>query len=309
MPSPCLALPDGPVQHPGQFLAWQFRQTVGPSSRAEAIWSPEESLSHGDVEQRAAAWAAPLAALGAQGGGAPVCGIYAGNTCENLFLGIGLLLAGFPQAILPLHAPGEELHRLIGAYGLDLVLADRPLPDLLGLRRIAALPDGFSAWARDPCRNSLPASPGQEAADWEALLARPAHLTLTSGTTTGIPRVNRVSFLSVLASLQRSNWPTAGRTLGSLALQFGSGRLWAMRILLSGATLCLNPGGSLRDLARLAGRAEADVMGVGNPFLMRVLEEDLRADFPGNLLFLSGSDRVPAPLRRRFHEAFGPRLS
>ena len=305
----CLELPIESVRHPGQFLAWQFHQQLGEASSAEAIWSTQQVLTHGELRQRTAAWVACLAPLGERYGGSPVCGVYAGDTYENLFLGIGLLLAGLTQTILPLHSPEEELRRLIESYGVDLVLADRPLPESLEFGRITVLRDGIHAWGRHTPNHAPTVSATAGCADWGTLLARPAHLTLTSGTTTGIPRVNRVSFLSVLASLQRSNWPTGGRTLASLSLQYGSGRLWAMRILLSGATLCVNPGFSPRQLASLAGRAEADAMGVGNPFLLRILEENLGSLFPSGLIFISGSDRVPAPLRRRFQQTFGPRLT
>lgn len=108
--------------------------------------------------------------------------------------------------------------------------------------------------------------------------------------------------------LQHPEWPPSRRMLFSFRLQFGASRSWALRILLEGGTLCCVRLPERPRNPELAGLLEADMMAVNPPYMEEMLGQGLEGRFPSALQFVTGTDRVPLGLRRRFRERFGERL-
>lgn len=297
---------DTPRQ-PGELVEALYRARLAGDPDREAIWTPSGSCSHGELGQWIAAQREALAAVQPLLPPGRLCGTLCGNHRENLALSMALLFAGIPQTLLPTHAGPEELAHTIRRCGFDRIASDRPLPESLGMVRLARLDQGMALWGPASACDEAP-SPGAGDEDLEALLRRPTGVGLTSGTTTGIPAVVPSSYFRCLASLQQPVWPPTRRMVMTFALQFGASRGWALRVLLEGGTLCAVPEEQMEHLPRLAGDAGADGYCANPPRLLHLLEQGAERFFPAALTFMTGSDRVPAPLRQRFLDRFGPRL-
>lgn len=305
-PAPLL-LPRTGFRQPGELLQAHYHSRIGPDPGREALWMSDLRLSHAELGQRIADLQAAIAAAPPlrQPGG--IWGIHCGNSLDHLALGLALLFEGIPQVLLPTHASPAELAGSIDRCGIAMIATDRALPPALGLERLAPLGQGIDLWGS---AQALGAEnpPHRASDDLEILLDRTAGLGLTSGTTTGVPSVHRSTFFQGLATLQQPAWPPVGRMLMTFRLQFGASRGWAMRVLLEGGTICGVREGEADRLAHLAGDAAADGYCANPPTLQRLVEERADRHFPTDLVFMSGSDRVAAGLRRRFHERFGARL-
>lgn len=303
-----------------------YRLRVETDPGRQALRFSNLSLSHGDLLPRIDRWGERVEAAAARAGCADpdrVWAIHADDTVDNLLLSLSQIFAGRALLLLPLHAPETERASLARRAGVGAVLSDGPLPPALGMERRALVAEGWYIWvppegphpavAREPEASvgsddrRRPLS-GVEQEAWSRL-ERTAGLALSSGTTTGVPSLQRTSYLEWLAMQQHPEWPPSRRMLMSFRLQFGASRAWALRILLEGATLCCVRVPERQQLPELAGSMEADTLPVNPPYLETMLAQRLDLRFPASLAFVTGTDRVPAGLRRRFQERFGARLT
>ena len=303
-----LVLPAEGILQPGALLEGHFRAQAEEGGVATAIWASDGEVSHREFQQRIAALQAALHSRALSFGPDQVCGVLCGDTIENLVLGLALIFAGVPQVLLPSHAPVAELEQTIRRCGITVIAADRPLPPSLALERLASLGQGIDLWSTPAHGGDKPLPTAAPPGDLPSLLASTAFLGLTSGTTNGIPAVHRSTWHECLAALQQPAWPHVTRMLMNFGLQFGANRGWAMRVLLEGSTLCVVHERERPQIHELAGESGADGLGVSPAGIQLLLEQEQDRRFPAALSFMTGSDRMPVGLRRRFLERFGPRL-
>lgn len=302
-----LVLPAEGIVQPGALLEGHYRSMVETCGTATALWTSDGEVSQEEFQQRISALLAAVRSRASLLRHECACGVLCGDTIENMVLALALSFAGIPQVLLPCHAPVAELEQIIRRCRVDVIVADRSPPSALGLHRLARLGQGMELWAAPTWTDGPPPDvvpPG----DLPSLLARTGFLGLTSGTTTGIPSVTRSSWHECLAALQQPAWPPVNRMLMNFGLQFGASRGWAMRVLLEGTTLCVVHEWERPRIHELAGASGADGLGVGPAGIQLLLEQEQDRPFPAELRFMTGSDRMPASLRRRFLERFGPRL-
>jgi acyl-CoA synthetase (AMP-forming)/AMP-acid ligase II len=301
-----------------------YRLRVAADPGREALRFSDHAISHGELLGLIGHWQERVEAAVERCAPAPdgVWAIHGDDTVDNLLLGLSQFFAGRPLLLLPLHATEEERAALILRTGVAAVLTDRPLPQAFAMEPGTEVGEGWELWTPGPRSDrgaaegpaildtpAVTAGVGHAASEALALLDRPAGLALTSGTTTGVPAIQRSPYFESLAVLQRSEWPPSRRMLFTFRMQFGASRSWATRILLEGATLCCVRVSERSDLPELAGQMEADTLPVNPPYMEQMLAERLDQRFPASLAFVTGTDRVPAGLRRRFHERFGARLT
>ncbi|MEB3321719.1 MAG: class I adenylate-forming enzyme family protein [Synechococcaceae cyanobacterium] len=304
---PRLVLPRSRFHHPGELLEAHYRRQVEGDPHRQAIWTRAHSLTHGELLQatadlqRSVRARAPLLQPGR------ICGIHCGNSVENLVLGLALLFEGIPQVLIATHATEAEAAALTERCDIGLIATDRPRPPGPGMVRLGRLAGGIELWGREGFPREEPVFPDRSD-DLDALLDRTVALSLTSGTTTGVPGVHRAPFFHSLAALQQPAWPAVERTLMTFKLQFGASRGWAMRILLEGGTVCAVREEEAAELPAIAGESGAGAYCASPATLSRLIEQRAERIFPSSLVFMTGSDRVSAGLRKRFHERFGPRL-
>jgi acyl-CoA synthetase (AMP-forming)/AMP-acid ligase II len=246
---------------------------------------------------------------------------YGGDSVEHLLLILSGFLGERPLLLLPLHASGEEVASLATRAGVHVLVSDRPPPPELGMACRTALEGDWALWtptAAPPAPSPdafLGATPvpvdatgGEGARQAWARLDRVVGLSMSSGTTTGVPTIHRATAFDALAQLQHPEWPLSQRMLFSFRLQFAASRSWALRLLMEGHTLCCARVEERSTLPELAGQLEADTMSVNPAYLGEMIDGRLDQRFPSSLQFLTGTDRVPAGLRRRFRDRFGERL-
>ena len=316
---PALPLPPGPIPPAAWMLRELYRLRVVADPGREALRFSGHTVTHGELLPQIDRWQELVAAAAARcdcSDPVLIWAIHGGDTIDNLLLGLSQVFSGRALLLLPLHATEAEQATLVRRAGVGVVLSDRPLPPSMGLHRRTTVAQGWEIWAslagsakpawQAPDRLLSQADVAQEA---RVRLERAAGLALSSGTTTGVPAIQRSSFLEWLAMQQHPEWPPSRRMLMSFRLQFGASRAWASRILLEGATLCCVRVSERQDLPELAGLLEADTLSVNPPYIETMLAERLERRFPASLAFVTGTDRVPGGLRRRFHGRFGARLT
>ena len=318
-----LPLPPGPLPAAGWMLREVYGLRVAEDPRREALRFSDHVLSHAELLDRLDHWQElvqhAVTRIGCLGGDR-LWGVCGGDSVDHLFLSISQFFAGRPLLLLPLHASEEEWASLVQRAGVGAVFTDRPLPPSLGMERRTVVQGSWEIWtARDGQASAaadflLSSAPplggsGDGAQQARAILDQVAGIALSSGTTTGVPAIQTSSCFEALAMLQHPEWPPSRRMLFSFRMQFGASRSWALRTLLEGATLCCVRVSERPELPELAGRFEADTLPVNPVYLEEMLAQRLEERFPASLAFVTGTDRVPAGLRRRFHGRFGPRLT
>jgi len=309
-----LPLPPGPLPAAGWMLRELYRLRVAEDPRREALRFSDHTISHAELLEHLDHWQErvqdALSRIGCLGSDR-LWGVCGGDTVENLLLTISQFFAGRPLLLLPLHAGEEEWASLVHRAGVGAVFTDRPLPAALGMERRTVVEGDWQIWT--PPEPLLcappPPSPGDGAQQVREILDQVAGIALSSGTTTGVPAIQTSSYFEALAMLQQPEWPSSRRMLFTFRMQFGASRNWALRTLLEGATLCCVRVSERLELPELAGRFEADTLPVNPTYLEEMLAQRLDERFPASLVFVTGTDRVPAGLRRRFHGRFGPRLT
>ena len=317
-----LPLPSGPLPTAGWMLRELYRLRVEDHPRRDALRFSDHAISHAELLERLDHWQErvqdALTRIGCLGRDWQwgVCG---GDTVDNLLLAISQFFAGRPLLLLPLHASEQEWASLVERAGVGAVFTDRPLPAALGMERRTVLEGAWEIWTLQGGQASAaPESPLDSLSlpgSWDgaeqarSILDQVAGIALSSGTTTGVPAIQTSSCFEALAMLQHPEWPPSRRMLFTFRMQFGASRSWALRTLLEGATLCCVRVAERPELPELAGRFEADTLPVNPVYLEEMLAQRLEERFPASLAFVTGTDRVPAGLRRRFHGRFGPRLT
>lgn len=308
-----------------------YRQRTLADPGREAIRFRDQVISHGELLQRLEHWCARIEAVHTAAAGPEgrlLWAGYGGDTVEHLLLGIACFLSLRPLLLLPLHASEEELLTLVGQAGVGAVLSDRPLPPAFGMEERGPVEGEWRLWARpsrSPAVEAMVAVPGAcsgapvmpgAASETRApselarrLLDQTAGLAMSSGTTTGVPTITPSAAFDSLAMLQHPEWPLSRRMLFSFRMQFAASRSWALRILMEGGTLCCVRVEERPQIPELAGALEADTFSLNPAFLEEMLLQRLETRFPASLQFLTGTDRVPVGLRRRFRERFGERLT
>lgn len=280
-----------------------YRLRVVADPGREALRFSGHTVTHGDLLPQIDRWQELVTAAAARCGCSDpdlIWAIHGGDTIDNLLLGLSQVFSGRALLLLPLHATEAERATLVRRAGVGVVLSDRPLSPSMGLHRRTTVAQGWEIWAplagspepawQAPDRLLSLADVAQEA---RVRLERAAGLALSSGTTTGVPAIQRSSFLEWLAMQQHPEWPPSRRMLMSFRMQFGASRAWASRILLEGATLCCVRVSERQDLPELAGLLEADTLSVNPPYIETMLAERLERRFPASLGFVTGTDRVP----------------
>lgn len=316
-----LPLPPGPLPAAGWMLRELYRLRVAEDPRRDALRFSDHAISHAELLMRLDHWQErvqdALTRIGCLGSDR-LWGMCGGDTVDNLLLTISQFFAGRPLLLLPLHAGEEERASLVHRGGVGAVLTDQPLPAALGMEPRTVVEGDWQIWTplagQERPAVGLPAAAEPSASldiaeQARVILDQVAGIALSSGTTTGVPAIQTSSYFEALAMLQHPEWPPSRRMLFSFRMQFGASRSWAVRTLLEGATLCCVRVSERPELPELAGRFEADTLPVNPTYLEEMLAQRLEERFPASLGFVTGTDRVPAGLRRRFHGRFGPRLT
>lgn len=121
-------------------------------------------------------------------------GIHAGDGLANFVLGVALFLEGHCQIVLPQHALVQEHSRLAESLGCDRILSQGGALSLPGW-----CDQGLVVAVTDPFRVLVPAeSQPRTAPQAPVRLEEAAFLSLTSGTTTGVPEVSSRTFHACL---------------------------------------------------------------------------------------------------------------
>lgn len=297
-----------------------YRLRVLADPGREALCFLDRRITHGEWLARLDAWHVTLHSALARLPAVPRDGVwasYGGDTAEHLLVVFSGFLNERPLLLLPLHAGEEELASLVRRADVQVVLSDRPLPVRLGMERRIAVDGPWALWtsvATSPPDAALPPPEASaEAADTvteqaRQILDQVVGLSLSSGTTTGSPTIQRSSAFVVLAMLQHPEWPRCERMLAGFRMQLSASRTWAVRTLMEGATLCAVRESERAQLPLLAGALDADCLAVAPASMEQMLAERLDTQLPASVRFLTGTDRVPAGLRRRFHTRFPNRL-
>ena len=318
-----LPLPAGPLPTAGWMLRELYRLRVIADPDRDALHFSDLRISHGELLERLDHWQQRIAKAAERiGCGGPGCAwaSYGGDSVDHLVALISRFLVERPAMLLPLQASAEELVSFVRRGGVGAVLADRPLPPELGMERRTQVEGDWWLWTppaeaappvaevvMDP--DAIAASESDPARRARRILDQVIGISVSSGTTTGVPSIQRSRAFDSLAMLQHPEWPLSRRMLFSFRMQFGASRSWALRILLEGGCLCCVRVEERPQMPELAGLLEADTMSVNPAYLEEMIGQGLESRFPAALQFVTGTDRVPVGLRRRFHDRFGERLT
>jgi acyl-CoA synthetase (AMP-forming)/AMP-acid ligase II len=324
LPPDPLPLPPGPLPSAGWMLRELYRRRVLADPGREALRFSDRVMSHGELLQRLDDGGQRLEQAAARiGCDHPdlVWASYGDDSLEHLLFMLCGFLGERPLLLLPLHASADELANLARRGGVQVLVSDRPPPAALAMVRRTTLGGDWALWtpaesSPPPCPDAADEARPEPMDDSEAEGVRQARarlnrivgLSMSSGTTTGVPTVHRSTAFDALAMLQHPEWPLSRRMLFSFRMQFAASRSWALRLLMEGNTLCCGRVEQRSALPELAGALDADSFAVNPAYLELMVQERLDTRFPSSVIFLTGTDRVSAVVRRRFRECFGERL-
>ncbi|MFM1798336.1 MAG: hypothetical protein RLZZ117_614 [Cyanobacteriota bacterium] len=324
LPPDPLPLPEGPIPSAGWMLRELYRLRVQANPGKDALCFSDGVISHRTLLQRLDHGRDRLTRAAARiGCDHPdlVWASYGGDSVDHLLLFLSSFLDERSLLLLPLQASGVELSSLAQRAGVHILVSDRPPPSELGMVCRTVVEGEWKLWtpretppatSADILSSGHPtpvdASESEGARQAWASLDRAIGLSMSSGTTTGRPTIQRTAAFESLAMLQHPEWPLSQRMLFSFRMQFAASRSWALRLLMEGHTLCCARVEERSALPELAGQLEADTLSVNPAYLGEMIDTRLDTRFPASLGFLTGTDRVPASLRRRFRDRFGERL-
>lgn len=270
-------------------LREHWRQLTSTDPGAPAIDWLGELISFQELAERVALEQAHLQRLipaGGSGSDARV-GVRIGDGPGNLISGFALMLAGIPQAILPITATPAEQERLERRLGLSHRL-DASIPPTQGpWLCLGRLPSGVSCWQHSAPEQAEPEDPADPA----------VFLGTTSGTTSAVPTVIRMRAKAVLAPANpHSPYLKVRAPLLGEGLQNWSARLYKLVTLFHNRRIVIR---SL-DHPFQPGTIPAHCDGMPMPpDMLRVhLAWNDLCHCPEGFLLISGSDRVPMALRQ-----------
>jgi len=287
------------------LLQLYFQGWEEEAPTAEVTWSTSGCTTRADVAAAVRDLLGVLERLGLLRSPGRV-GVYLDDGVPNLVVGIAIFLAGQCQVVFPRHAPLAEIEAQQQQLECDWILTDAAALLPGGWQLVAglslSLPVGGEGGARFQVLRPNPPKPLQTAA-MALRLSDPAFLTLSSGTTTGIPTVHSRTFLTSLyyaTAGERWHYFTPRRMARS-NLQFPGPRAQLITLILAGGCLCFYAAHQEDDQPRLYGESGATRTHLFIPQLRRLVVRRALPEFPDSLGILVGTDRVPMALRREVH--------
>jgi amino acid adenylation domain-containing protein len=259
-------------------------------------------LTYGALAAHAGALARSLRSMGV--GPEEIVGICAETSPEMVAGLLGILKAG--GAYLPLAPadPRERIAQLLAESGARVAVADRAATERLPARvRLLPLDRELQGATPETRENA-----GREAASALPLPENPAYLLYTSGST-GVPKgvvvphravANRLRF-QVTADLR-----PGARVLHRTRLGFDVSVVEIFAPLWAGATVVLTPPALQQDaagLARLILEQEVTNFNAPPALLSALLAEESLGRCRNLRKVVTGSDRIPADLPRRYYAA------
>ncbi|MCP9887545.1 acyl--CoA ligase [Cyanobium sp. ATX 6A2] len=252
-------------------------------------WLGEETLSFQDLAERVANEQSQLERLitATESNAMPRVGVRIANGAQNLISGLALLLAGIPQAILPITATATEQEHLERRLGLSHRLGHETPQTEGPWTFLGRVPSGLGCWHNPTQELTEPGDPGDP----------DVFLGTTSGTTSGLPGVIRMRAKAVLAPANPDSPYQQVRTplLGE-GLQNWSARLYKLMTLIRGGQLVIRRLDQPFQPGTIPCRCDGMPM-PPNMLRMHLAWDDLR-HCPEGFLLISGSDRVPMALRQ-----------